>query len=84
MNKELISKLQPLFSTHASLMRALGELDKRPGVDCQMSLHFDGPTFTYDVVLDIPRDNIKKIISEQISNVEYSICDIANAMETGE
>ena len=77
MNKELISKLQPLFSTHASLVRAQDKLNERPRMDCQIKLHFIDSTFVFDIVLDIARDDVKKIISEQISNIENSICEIA-------
>ena len=77
MNKELISKLQPLFNKRGSLVRAQNRCIEAYG---EMQLRFIDSTF----VLDLTQAEIKSIISEQISNIENSICDIADAMETGE
>ena len=70
MAKDLISELQPLFCSRASLLQAQDKLNNNPELDCQMRLRFaDGS----DVALKIKRADIENIISDHISNVESSI-----------
>ena len=40
MAKDLISELQPLFCSRASLLQAQDKLNSNPDMDCQMRLRF--------------------------------------------
>ena len=76
MAKDLISELQPLFCSRASLLQAQDKLNSNPDMDCQMRLRFaDGS----EVALNIKRNDIESLISEQVSNVESSINNALNA-----
>ena len=76
MTKNLISELQPLFCSRASLLQAQEKLNSNPDMDCQMRLRFaDGS----EVALNIKRNDIESLISEQVSNVESSINNALNA-----
>ena len=72
MNKELISKLQPLFNKRDSLVRAQDKCLETYG---EMEICFIDSTF----VLDLTQAEIKSIISDKISNIDNSICEIADA-----
>lgn len=76
MAKDLIPELQPLFCSRASLLQAQDKLNSNPDMDCQMRLRFaDGS----EVALNIKRNDIESLISEQVSNVESSINNALNA-----
>lgn len=77
MVKDFIPELQPLFCSRASLLQAQDKLNSNPDMDCQMRLRFaDGS----EVALNIKRNDIESLISEQVSNVESSIHNALDAI----
>lgn len=81
MAKDFIPELQPLFCSRASLLQAQDKLTNNPDMDCQMRLRFaDGS----EVALNIKRNDIESLISEQVSNVESSINNALDEIVTEE
>ena len=70
MAKDLISELQPLFCSRASLLQAQDKLNSNPDMDCQMRLRFSDGS---EVALNIKRNDIENIITEHIGTIETSI-----------
>ena len=81
MAKDLISELQPLFCSRASLLQAQDKLTNNPDMDCQMRLRFaDGS----EVALNIKRADIENIITDYVGNVETSIHNALDEIVTQE
>ena len=81
MAKDLISELQPLFCSRASLAQAQQVIKNNPHLDCQMRLRFaDGS----EVALKIKRADIEDIIDEQVSKIETSIHNTLDEIVTEE
>lgn len=81
MTKDLISELQPLFCSRASLAQAQQAIKNNPHLDCQMRLRFaDG----LEIALNIKRADIEEIIDDQLSKVETSINNMLDENETEE
>lgn len=80
MEKPIISELQPLFCSRASIIKAK-ETMASTNLDCQLRLRIaDGR----DIALNIDRNNIGVILDTQLNAVEESISQLLTNEETTE